>query len=144
MKQKSKTDDAIAHTLRTAGFRATPARIAILNFFEHSTLPAGVKDIQRTVTKPRMNETTMYRILNDFVEQGLILPIKLHQDHTSYELASRNHHHHLVCEHCGLVSDIGCYLDAFEKQALKTGHFASINHHSLELYGTCSRCAHRT
>jgi Fe2+ or Zn2+ uptake regulation protein len=65
-----------------------------------------------------------------------------------YELAEHltEHHHHLICETCGDVTDFTLPSDAeadleaaLEKVARRTAFQAQ--HHRLDLVGTCPRCS---
>lgn len=134
--------DRIKMTLREAGFRATEARIAVLILLTESEHPLGVKELQRLlkVTLESTDQATVYRILNSYVKAGLVLPVELRRGYTCYELAAQKHHHHIICEKCGLISDVACDISSVEKNALKESNFSEIRQHSLEFFGRCNDC----
>lgn len=60
-----------------------------------------------------------------------------------YELAhDKPHHHHVVCEKCGIVEDVPAQdSPQLTRMALRHARrFSSISRHSLEFYGRCVEC----
>jgi Fur family ferric uptake transcriptional regulator len=78
---------------------------------------------------------TIYRTLGLLSEIGAVRRLDL-GDGPRFELAE-DHHHHLICESCGEVSE-------FEKCPLDFRHLRDmdfeISSHTLELYGRCADC----
>ncbi len=136
--------EAAKSTLREAGFRATTARIAVLQLLDRATRPLGIKEIASKLAKEAQigtpDQATLYRMLHDFVNKGLVHSLDLRHGYACYEIAARDHHHHIVCEECGVISDIDCKLAKIEKESLKNSGFATINQHSLEFFGVCNDC----
>ena len=78
---------------------------------------------------------TIYRTLDLLSEIAAVRRLDL-GDGPRYELAE-DHHHHLICESCGDVSEFErCPLDL---RRLRGMDF-EINSHSLEIYGRCAEC----
>ncbi len=91
---------------------------------------------------PNISLGTVYRNLNLLVEQGKILKIQI--PHGSDRFDGRlDPHHHLVCEKCGQVFDIG-FPNAKKLEALimEQPDFAVTGYHLL-LYGVCHKCEHQ-
>jgi Fur family ferric uptake transcriptional regulator len=129
-------------TLRQAGFKATPGRVEVLELLDKSKKPLSIKDIKQSLKRGELDQATIYRMVNDLKQAGVIRQVDFLHDHAHYELAAHKHHHHLICEKCGKVADISkCNIGALEQEALKIGDFAKINHHSLEFFGICNSCA---
>lgn len=128
--------------LKETGLRATKPRLRILSLLEESTYPLSVADIATILGKPKVDQVTVYRALEIFVQAGLVHHVELHQGRSFFELATREHHHHLVCRSCGRVEDVeDCGMDVVEKQiAKKAKHFASVSSHALEFFGDCKEC----
>lgn len=79
---------------------------------------------------------TVYRTLDLLSELGLVRRLDL-GDGPRYELAE-DHHHHLVCEDCGSVSEFQqCPLNLDNLPAMDG---FEVRAHSLEVYGRCSDC----
>lgn len=54
----------------------------------------------------RTNKTTVYRTLDLLVEMGLVIEHKTAAGPAQYEPASRGHHGHLLCRHCGTLANL--------------------------------------
>ncbi len=122
--------------------RNTPVRAAVLKIFEDKHKPLSIKEVVSLIKIPA-DESTVYRVVNFFVEQGLLKQVFIQKDATFYELANREDHHHLVCTNCKKITDFhGCGVDSLVKNALKQNpEFKIVNSHSLELFGLCRTCA---
>jgi Fur family ferric uptake transcriptional regulator len=103
--------------------------------------PGNAKTIFEAIEKKgSIDKVTVYRILNSFVEAGLVRRIDFRRGHALYEITTREHHHHIICEECKKVSHIECNLTELQKQVKKSANFAVIRDHALEFFGTCSSC----
>jgi Fur family ferric uptake transcriptional regulator len=134
--------DSFRTVLRSAGFRATPGRLAILHALRSAKEPLSIRDIKKRLTL-RVDQVTVYRILSAFVRAGVIRRVDLQHRHAHYELADRAEHHHLICTSCGVIEDYpGCNFEEIARDALKKSmKFAAVTQHSLELFGLCRACA---
>lgn len=130
-----------ARLLRSLGLRATPKRITLLHHLRAQKTPQKVEDLLRPLRRT-LDQATLYRNLEDFVEVGLVHRTQLPGQGASYEIAG-HHHHHLICTTCGAIEDVDACLPAsFNKNLLAaSSRFASIADHSLEFFGTCRACA---
>ncbi len=135
---------SLKEELRAAGFRATPSRLAIAELLESAHKPLGTPALAEALVPKELDLATLYRTLKSFEEKGLVRHVAIDQRFASYEWVEEEgqHHHHLVCEKCGLIEEIpDCELESLERSVLKeTTKFAHINSHSLEFFGTCKRC----
>lgn len=116
----------------------------VIHFLLLQTSPVGVETIAQAV--PSANVVTLYRMMNDFVEKGIVKQYELGHGHTDYELANRPHHHHAVCQSCGMIEDIFSCADTcgFEQAILKSSKkFDAIVRQSTTFFGTCTRCQGR-
>jgi Fur family ferric uptake transcriptional regulator len=57
-----------------------------------------------------------------------------------FEWAERPHHHHLVCDDCGRTVDIEDRDFGFSGARLRARTGFLVEHHSIELEGTCPDC----
>lgn len=143
MKREFRKDTHDTELLQNAGLRVTNGRRALLRVLAEEKIPLSVERI-RARMKPLPDKVTLYRSLEALVEAGIARRIDLGHAHAHYELAEgRAHHHHLVCQRCGIVEDIkNCSANALQKTSLKKSKlFASVQDHSLELFGVCKACA---
>jgi Fur family transcriptional regulator, ferric uptake regulator len=108
--------------IRSSGHKITPQRLAVLGAIaveQHQSMD------EIRARCPEVGMVTVYRTL----DLG---------DGARYELAD-DHHHHLICEECGTVSEFEqCPLDL--QRLPQIGRGFEVRAHSLEVYGTCPAC----
>ncbi len=130
-------------SIKKAGFRATQPRLAVLSALEKAKYPLSIKEIIRRVSKTRIDQVTIYRILEAFKKAGLVAQVDFQHGRAYYELKDVIHdHHHIICMGCKRIEDfVGCEYEKLVGKALKqTKGFATITEHSLELFGLCRSC----
>jgi len=125
--------------LRDNKLKATPARLELLDIFEHARRPLAVAELSEKL--PESDRATLYRNVEVLEQLGLLKQIRFKDRQVYYEVEDK-HHHHIVCTNCGKIADIShCKLDTTGKSVLKHTGFAEIDDHSLEFYGLCAACA---
>ncbi|MEO1354074.1 MAG: Fur family transcriptional regulator [Cyanobacteria bacterium J06635_15] len=140
------SDDALKAELNSRGFRATPQRQKILNILK--ALPQGKHlsaEKLHAILKghgERIGLSTVYRTLHLMVYVGLLRELEFAEGRKHYELNRplREHHHHLVCVHCGQTLEFTEEsIDRMgEGQAQSSGY--RVLDCQLTLYGVCDRC----
>jgi len=95
-------------------------------------------------TDKNIGIATVYRNLKFLEDNGYIKRAYISDSLcVCYELQKENDkhsHHHLICKHCGNVTDFEeDLLDAIEKIVTITTGF-EIKDHSLVFYGKCKKC----
>ncbi|MBP9686268.1 MAG: transcriptional repressor [Candidatus Doudnabacteria bacterium] len=132
--------DSYQTILKEAGFRVTSGRVAVLDVLATSPAPLSTKDIVKKVpSTAKVDQATVYRMLTALREKGIVQLVNMEHDHAHWELAG--HHHHVICEQCGLVTELeACDIDALQKAAKRISGFPTIARHSLEFFGTCASC----
>ena len=129
--------------IRSAGYKATPGRLALLEVLQKSARPLSVPRIVRGLRGNKVDQATVYRALATLEKIGAVRRVDLRHGHADYELVQGgDHHHHINCLNCGTVQDFtGCVLGLVIKKALrKNPDFAEVREHSLELFGLCRKC----
>lgn len=122
--------------MRSWGHKATPQRIAVLRALAEEQ-HQSMEEIRRRC--PEIGMVTVYRTLNLLSELGIVRRLDL-GDGARYELAE-DHHHHMICESCGDISEFEeCPLDP--KRLLLPPQSADfeVRSHSVEVYGRCGAC----
>jgi Fur family ferric uptake transcriptional regulator len=123
---------AVVGRIRGRGYKATPQRLAVLGALA-AARHQSLGEIRARC--PDVGLVTVYRTLDLLSEIGSVRRLDL-GDGPRYELAE-DHHHHLICESCGGVSEFErCPLDL---RRLKGVDF-EVNSHTLEIYGRCADC----
>ena len=128
--------------LRTHALKATPARLAVLQFLEKTNRPLDITAFIDYLDRQgiKADPVTVFRIMNLFTDKGLTKRIQLQEGKFRYELSAIKDHHHLVCEKCGRIEDIeDNVIPALEKQIEEKYNF-TVKRHSLEFFGLCEKC----
>ena len=128
-------------SFRAVGMRQTPQREAILRVLAQSEKPLSVEEIWGRMAENRSGLPTIYRNLERFVREGWVENI-LGVDQTMrfVRCHSRVHHHHLQCEDCGRVVEVGaCGIEA-ASGALEAQTGFRITRHQLLFFGLCPEC----
>ena len=126
--------EAAVGKMRGRGYKATPQRLAVLRALateQHQSMG----ELRRRC--PQVGVVTVYRTLDLLSKLGIVRRMNL-GDGPRYELAE-DHHHHLICEFCGDISEFEeCPLDS-ERVSLASSEF-EVYSHSVEVYGRCAAC----
>jgi Fur family peroxide stress response transcriptional regulator len=91
---------------------------------------------------PSISRATVYRILNQFVEQGVIAQLHVPESADRYDdLLSP--HYHLLCNSCKRIVDLTDFYCDFGKLQLPQDDVAGCRITGMELLflGVCSECA---
>ena len=132
------------NNLKTMGLKATLPRLRILGLFESSPIRhLSAEDVYRTLIGEGedIGLATVYRVLTQFEQAGLLERHHFESGKAVFELASDSHHDHLVCLQCGRVEEF--YDAEIEKRQIRIAKdrgFA-IHEHSLSLYADCIKPA---
>lgn len=137
----NKTHDC-KEELNQAELRATPARLAVMNFLENTTQPVDVNSVIDYLNAKRIktDPATVFRIMNMFTQKGITTPVEFQEGKTRYELSNKEDHHHLICESCGRVEDIEDNVIPVLEEHIKSKHNFTVKRHSLEFFGLCINC----
>ena len=130
----------ISH-LKKNGYRITKPREEILNVLNRH--PLTVEEIHTSLLKKKISVdiTSIYRSLDLFKKLGLVTEIELGEGKKRYEFNDKNkHHHHIVCEDCGMISDISLTQEKKLIDSMKKNSKFKITGHLLEFSGLCQDC----
>ncbi len=119
--------------------RQTKQRAAIEAVFESNHRPLSPSEVHELAKQEveNLGIATVYRALNDMVEEKLLRAVELPGLAPRYEKAGLKHHHHFHCNSCDKVFDLeGCLL----KTNLNLPEGFSVTGHDITLSGTCPRC----
>lgn len=118
--------------------KLTPQRQIIYNIFKQSKTPLSAEMIYNLLEPNTMNLSTVYRSIDYFFENDLIL--KFHFNHKSYYfLNTEQHHHYFICTNCLKMNSVDCHLNKTITK-LENEHNLLITNHEMTFYGLCSNC----
>lgn len=86
--------------------------------------------------------TTVYRTLQSLAEAGEVDVLRTAEGESVYRrCSSSHHHHHLVCRRCGRTVEVaGPAVERWAERVAAEHGYADVSH-TLEVFGTCPRCA---
>lgn len=107
MSRKKIDVDGIRELLRSKGLRATPARIAVIDFLDGSKHPSTHLEVTERLVKSGFEKSTIFRALGDLTEAGLLRKMELGDHVWRFERvgeeAGESAHPHLLCVDCGSI-----------------------------------------
>ncbi len=123
------------------GWKCTSQRLAVYDFLDDNLTHPDVEVVWRAVRKnlPSITRESVYRILNELSEKGIISRID-HIESARYD-SRTNPHGHFICEKCGTIFDF----DLSEGE-----HFppvkipGKIRHLEFRAVGICEACARKS
>jgi Fur family ferric uptake transcriptional regulator len=130
--------------LKNAGLKVTLPRIKILQILEKQVDERHLT--AEKVYKILLSENedvglaTVYRVLTQFEAAGLVTRHQFEGGNSIFELATGDHHDHILCMKCGKVDEFTDELiETRQKEvAEKLGY--ELTDHGLYLYGFCPQC----
>lgn len=136
----------VARRLALLEQRYTSVRRSIVGALESLGRPATIGELLEAV--PGLAASSAYRNLALLGRAGVVRRVHGTDDHGRFELSEEvagEHHHHALCEACGLVLDVHASPALEEALAATARAIAEANgfevtEHRLELVGRCARC----
>ncbi|TCS43247.1 ferric iron uptake transcriptional regulator [Reinekea marinisedimentorum] len=123
--------------LKKAGLKVTLPRVKILQMFESNEAGhLSAEDIYRTLQEAGedVGLATVYRVLTQFEAAGLISKHNFDGNHAIYELASDDHHDHMVNVETGDVIEFVDPVIEERQHQIAEEHGLEIIEHSLVIY----------
>jgi Fur family ferric uptake transcriptional regulator len=129
--------------LKKAGLKVTLPRVKILEILENAKdHHLSAEDVYRVLLESAedIGLATVYRVLTQFEEAGLVVRHNFEGGHSVFELDHGHHHDHLVCVKCGKVEEfIDPIIEERQQEIAKKAGY-TITDHSLNIYGICGVC----
>ena len=118
-----------------AGLKRTPQRLAVLTQFTASPQALSALDVHTLL--PNINLATLYRIIDSFVEHGILVRSDEFQPKEKhYQLAGSTHRHTLHCVVCNQRVPMS-YCPVHLRSEID-GY--QVLNHRLEIEGICAAC----
>ncbi len=129
--------------LKRAGLKVTLPRVKVLRLLEsHPASHLSVDEIYQQLTAggEEVGLATVYRVLTQFEEAGLVIKHNFEGGQAVYELNQGEHHDHIVCIRCGRVDEfVDARIEALQETiAAEAGY--EITDHQLTIHGLCPDC----
>lgn len=129
--------------LKGAGLKVTIPRIKILEILEQNPKRhMSAEDVYKRLLElgEDIGLATIYRVLTQFHEAGLVKRHNFEEGHAVFELNAGDHHDHLVCAKCGRVEEfIDSLIEQRQHEIAEKFRF-KMTDHNLNIYGICADC----
>lgn len=130
--------------LRNAGLKVTLPRLKILQILEKQVDERHLT--AEKVYKILLSEdediglATVYRVLTQFEAAGLVTRHHFEGGNSVFELATGDHHDHILCVKCGKVDEFTDEIIEARQKQIAAGLGYELTDHGLYLYGFCPDC----
>lgn len=129
--------------LKKAGLKVTLPRMKILQILEkEKEHHLSAEEMHRILSESgeEIGLATIYRVLTQFVEAGLVIRHNFAEGRSVFELDLGEHHDHLVCVKCGIVQEfVDSMIEERQRVVANQAGF-TITDHQLNIYGICKKC----
>ncbi|MFM2484492.1 ferric iron uptake transcriptional regulator [Celerinatantimonas yamalensis] len=125
--------------LKQAGLKITAPRLTILNTLEMvSSRHISAEDLYKQLLDngETMGLATVYRVLNQFAESGLVTRHNFTGNNAIYE-RTQHYHDHLICQRCGKIIEFSDACINERLEAIAKQHNICLTTKELTLFGIC-------
>ncbi|BDX33353.1 transcriptional repressor [Mycobacterium antarcticum] len=125
------------------GVRATRQGAAVWDLLENLEEFRSAQDLHDELRRrgQGIGLTTVYRRLQSMAASGLVDTLRTESGESVYRRCSQQHHHHLVCRHCGATVEVqGAKVEAWAAEVAREHGFSEVSH-TIEIFGVCADCA---
>ncbi|MFT4676226.1 MAG: Fur family ferric uptake transcriptional regulator [Patiriisocius sp.] len=134
---------AESQEIKDAGLKITLPRVKILQILESSSIHhMSAEDVYKALlTKgEEIGLATVYRVLTQFEDAGLVVRHNFEGGHSVFEVATEEHHDHIVCVKCGRVEEFRDDEIEARQQSVASNLGFELTDHNLNMYGLCPDC----
>ena len=129
--------------LKDAGLKITLPRVKIFQILESAEVHhVSAEDVYKLLLQngEAVGLATVYRVLTQFEQAGLVVRHNFEGGHSVFELSSDKHHDHIVCVKCGRVEEFADdEIEQLQKKVADKLGF-ELTDHNLNMYGLCPEC----
>ncbi|GAB2687829.1 Fur family transcriptional regulator [Saccharopolyspora gloriosae] len=125
------------------GLRATKQRAAVSRLLSEVDDFRSAQDLHEQLRRrgEGIGLTTVYRTLQTLADAGEIDVLRTESGEAIYRRCSTEHHHHLVCRHCGRTVEVADPPVEQWAERIASEHGFSNVGHTVEIIGVCPECA---
>ncbi|MEI7556521.1 Fur family transcriptional regulator [Candidatus Chlorohelix sp.] len=142
---KTSAGEEIMQKISESGYKLTESRRVLVELALKHEGHFSAADLYETIKSeaPSVGRATVFRTLDLLTSMQLLEKIHLGDGCHSYVVCQSRHHHHLICNTCGLTIDFeNCHLNELLQDLSRLTNF-SIKGHWLEVFGQCERCQNK-
>jgi len=116
-------------------------RIKLLEYMYFNRIHPSVdmiyKDLKLNI--PTLSKTTIYNIVNLFIEKDLVHPIKLNENELRFDIKTKPHAH-FYCKSCNNLYDVNINNEYFNIKEIN-GNMVNSTH--IGFIGICKKCKNK-
>lgn len=134
-----------AQALARAGYRRGGARGAIVELLDEQPCALSAAEIEQALRRRSrsVSRASVYRVIEELEQIGLLQRVEVGQGSVRFEPLRHGpgHHHHLVCERCGLLQP---FTDEGLERAIRRVSERlplRVSEHEIVFRGSCEACA---
>jgi Fur family ferric uptake transcriptional regulator len=135
----------VKQELQESGLKVTRQRSDVLGcFFELQQRHLSAYDIHKYLLNKdsKISLSTVYRIITQFTDVGLLNKLTLDEERSVFELAAdKEHHDHIICESCGVIIEFHNEQIERLQEEIAVQYNVTITGHTHILYCKCNKCA---
>jgi Fur family ferric uptake transcriptional regulator len=134
-------------TLAAAGHKRGGARRAVVELLDSQQCALTAVEIEDALrggeARRRVSRASVYRILEELERLRLVQRVETGQAMVRYERVCEHeeHHHHLVCDECGVVMPFSDKALESAIETLSERVPLKVSEHEIVLHGSCQDCA---
>ncbi len=134
-------------TLAAAGHKRGGARRAVVELLDSQQCALTAVEIEDALrggeARRRVSRASVYRILEELERLRLVQRVETGQAMVRYERVCEHeeHHHHLVCDECGVVMPFSDKALESAIETLSERVALQVSEHEIVLHGSCQDCA---
>lgn len=121
-------------------YRVTNIQLAIIEAMKNIGHPLSLAELNLCQQIAKYSFTTLYRNVKKLESSGFLVRVDMRERGSRFELADLPHHHHLICEKCGLVKDITDTDFSLNIMSIEQKTGFKIKKHIFEVRGICKNC----
>lgn len=127
--------------LRGAALRVTRPRVAVLTMVAAN--PHSDTDTIATAVRRELGSVStqaVYDVLRALTDAGLVRRIEPAGSPARFETRVGDNHHHLVCRHCGSITDVNCAVGEAPCLHIEDREGFAVDEAEVTFWGTCPAC----
>lgn len=112
----------------------------LYNSDEHLSPESLYNLIQEKYPQLNTGIATIYRTLTLLEESDIVTSLSFGTQGKKYELGAKDHHDHMICTACGLITEFVDEEIEKRQQAIAKELDFKMTDHSMQIYGICKQC----
>jgi len=130
--------------LHEHGLKRTPRRLAVIRLFQEQNRRLDAPEVHRLLSPslPRLGLPTVYRILEELREIGLLVRVTDEDRRLHYTMcrSTQRHHHHFVCRRCLKVEEVEYCTFREIRAYIERELNCSCERLTMQIEGLCAAC----